>query len=301
MRIRVLLFTSLLAYLPLSGFAQQIPNGDMETWEPLVIGTGEKPQGWDTPDVIGAALGISDRVVEKETASVQSGSAAAKLTTKTLLATGLPPLTIPGTLVIGTIVFNPLTLEAGVVGGMAISEVADALVGYYKYSPAAGDTMSIQVALYQGGTLVGGGEFNDNTAKTNYTMFEVPIATAGAPDSMQIVILSSSSFSGAVEGSVLYVDNMSLTGLSAIEGLEGTGIRPNIYPNPAFDVINIINPLTYNVDMEVYNINGARVDYVTLTPDANAINVSNYASGLYMFRLMDNGQQIFAGKFKVSK
>ncbi|MFN3940872.1 MAG: T9SS type A sorting domain-containing protein, partial [Chitinophagales bacterium] len=262
---------------------------------------GEKPQGWDTPDVIGAALGLTDRVVEKETGSVQSGSAAARLTTKELTPTGLPTLTIPGTLVIGTIVFNPLTLEAGVIGGMAITEVADALVGYYKYAPAASDTCSISVALYQGGILVGGGEFNQHNTVSSYTMFEVPIANGGVPDSMQIIILSSGSFAGAVAGSVLYVDNMSLTGLSNVDFLEGSGIRPNIYPNPAFDVIHILNPLDHNVDMEVYSLNGAKVDFVTLTPDENAIDVSLYSTGLYMFRLIDNGEQIFAGKFKVSK
>ncbi|MBK7110579.1 MAG: T9SS type A sorting domain-containing protein [Chitinophagales bacterium] len=301
MRSRLLLLITALAYLPFSGIAQQIPNGDMEDWLPLVIGTGEKPVGWDSPDVIGAALGLADRVVEKETASVQSGSAAAKLTTKTLVATGLPPLTIPGTLVIGTIVFDPLTLEAGVIGGMAISEVADALVGYYKYFPAPGDTMSIGVQLFQDGTIVGGGEFNDATEKSTYTMFEVPIATAGTPDSMQVILLSSGSFAGAIAGSILYIDNMTLTGLSSIDFLAGSGLKPNIYPNPAYDVINILNPLDYNVEMEVYNISGSKVDYTTLTPEMNAINVSNYASGLYMFRLMNNGEQIFAGKFKVSK
>lgn len=301
MRIRVLLFITALACLPFLGNAQQIPNGDMENWSPLLIGTGEKPDGWDSPDVIGAALGLTDRVVEKETASVQSGAAAAKLTTKTLVATGLPPLTIPGTLVIGTIYFDPLTLEAGVIGGMAISEVADQLVGYYKYFPAAGDTLSIGVQLFQGGTLVGGGEFNDHTEKSEYTPFEIDIVNGGEPDSMQVIILSSSSFEGAVEGSILYVDNMSLTGLSSIDFLEGSGLRPNIYPNPAYDVIHIINPLDYNVEMEVYNLNGSRVDYTTLTPDMNAVDVSNYATGLYMFRLMYNGEQIFAGKFKVSK
>ncbi len=138
--------------LPAMAFSQSLPNGDMEIWEPLLLGSGEKPTGWDTPDVIASALGISDRVVEKESGDVESGSFAARLTTKELTAP--PPigtLTVPGTLALGTIIFDPFTLEVGVIGGLEITERPEGLVGYFNYSPASGDTMSISVQAFLAG------------------------------------------------------------------------------------------------------------------------------------------------------
>jgi hypothetical protein len=173
MKITLRLVLSALIAIPASLMAQSLPNGDMETWEPLLLGGGEKPQSWDTPDVIAGALGITDRVVEK-TDMAQSGAFAAQLTTKDLEAPApIGTLTVPGTLALGTIIFDPLTLETGVVGGMAVTEGPESLVGYYMYSPAAGDTMNVTVLAKKDGEIIGNGTYRDAATTTSYQSFEL--------------------------------------------------------------------------------------------------------------------------------
>ena len=134
-------------------------------------------------------------------------------------------------------------------------------------------------------------------------MFECPITyfVAAVPDQMQITITSSGGFSSLVPGSVLYVDDLSVTGGINVEDFEGYGISRNIYPNPASDYININNPAHNDVTMEVYNISGQRVDVVNLAPEMNSVNLEAYASGIYSFRLIDNGTEVYSNKFVVRK
>ncbi len=288
--------------LPAMAFSQSLPNGDMEIWEPLLLGSGEKPTGWDTPDVIASALGISDRVVEKESGDVESGSFAARLTTKDLTAP--PPigtLTVPGVLALGTIIFDPLTLEVDVVGGLAMSERPEGLVGYYSYAPATGDTMSISVVAFKEGAQIGGGVFQSSVASSGYEAFTLPIAyaTADVPDTIRVVILSSSGFGSAVAGSSLLVDNMMFTGISSVDGLAAAGIKTTLYPNPTSDFLNVENPKDVTLTAEVFNINGTKVAEELLPSGLNQIAVGNYPAGMYMVRISENGQFLYSGKFRV--
>ena len=86
-----------------------------------------------------------------------------------------------------------------------------------------------------------------------------------------------------------------------VEDFDGYGIARNIYPNPASSYININNPAHNDVTMEVYSISGQRVDVVNLAPEMNSVNLEAYASGIYTFRLIDNGTEVYSNKFVVRK
>ncbi|MFO7723396.1 MAG: hypothetical protein R6V49_09285, partial [Bacteroidales bacterium] len=78
MRIAILLIIFTFS-LPL--FAQQMPNGSFETW--TQTGNYAEPNSWNSPNPTTASLGTF--TVTRETAVVQSGTAAAKIQTKSAL------------------------------------------------------------------------------------------------------------------------------------------------------------------------------------------------------------------------
>ena len=304
MKIRLLLATSLITLTTVS--YSQVPNGDMEDWTVYTsVASGiscDVPDGWDVPDKIAADLGISDRNCERNSDNVHGGSFAAKLTTKTLDVLGTP-LDVPGTITTGVISFDFVTFTPAVAGGAAISSNYDQLGGFYQYAPSGSDTMNIAVLMFLGTDTVGAGQYRDPNTSAGYVSFVCPITYFAPviPDKMQITITSSGGFTSLVPGSVLYVDDLEVTGGVGVEEWNGYGIKRNVYPNPASDYININNPATNDVTIEVYSLSGQRVDVKTLSPDMNSINLDSYSSGIYSFRLVDNGTVVYSNKFLVKK
>lgn len=284
----------------------QMPNGNMEAWTVYTsVASGvtcDVPDLWDVPDKIAADLGITDRNCTKETVNVHGGSAAVRLETKSLNVLGTP-LDVPGTITTGIIGFDFITFTPSVEGGASVSTNYDAVTGYYQYAPSGSDTMNVIVFMMSGTDTIGVGQYRDETTSTGYQMFNCPIVYTGVgtADKMQITITSSGGFTSLVAGSVLYVDDLAVTGGADVDDWNGYGISRNIYPNPASTYININNPAFNSVTMEVFSLTGQRVDVQTLNPEMNSINLESYASGIYTFRLIDNGVEVYSNKFVVKK
>ncbi len=304
MKIRLLLAITLITLTTVS--YSQVPNGGLENWTVYTsVASGiscDVPDGWDVPDKIAADLGIADRNCERNSDNVHGGSFAAKLTTKTLDVLGTP-LDVPGTITTGVISFDFVTFTPAVEGGAAISSNYDELGGFYQYAPSGADTMNVIVLMFLGSDTVGLGQYRDPNTSTGYVSFVCPITYFAPviPDKMQITITSSGGFTSLVPGSVLYVDDLEVTGGVGVEEWNGYGIKRNVYPNPASDYININNPASNDVTIEVYSLSGQRVDVQTLSPDMNSINLDSYSSGIYSFRLVDNGTVVYSNKFVVRK
>lgn len=284
----------------------QMPNGNMEAWSvytSLASGvTCDVPDQWDVPDKIAADLGITDRNCTKETVNVHGGSAAARLETKSLNVLGTP-LDVPGTITTGIIGFDFITFTPSVEGGASVSSNYDAVTGYYQYAPSGSDTMNVIVYMMSGTDTIGVGQYRDENTSGSYQMFNCPIAYTGVgtADKMQITITSSGGFTSLVAGSVLFVDDLAVTGGADVDDWNGFGFSRNIYPNPAQDYININNPAQNSVMIEVFSMTGQRVDVQTLAPEMNTLNLESYSSGIYTFRLVDNGVEVYSNKFVVKK
>lgn len=304
MKIRLLLTVAALGVATM-GFSQ-VPNGNMDSWDTYTsLASGlscDFPTQWDVPDKIAADLGIADRNCTKETANVHGGAAAARLETKTLNVLGTP-LDVPGTITTGIIGFDFVTFTPSVEGGASVSTNYTALTGYYQYAPSGSDTMNVIVLMMSGADTIGMGQYRDAATSTSYQMFDCPITYfgLGTADKMQITITSSGGFTSLVPGSVLFVDDLAVTGGADVEDWNGYGIAHNIYPNPASDYINILNPATNDVTIEIYSLTGQKVGEQTLAPDMNSINLENYTSGIYTLRLVDNGTVVYSSKFVVKK
>lgn len=85
-------------------------------------------------------------------------------------------------------------------------------------------------------------------------------------------------------------------GGNGIEGFNAESI--NVYPNPANNVINVAN--AENAQVSVFDVNG-RMMFNTENASANqTIDATNFANGLYIVRIVENGN-VMTKKINVVK
>jgi len=188
-------------------FAQQMPNGSFETW--TQTGSYAEPNSWSTPNPTTASLGTF--TVTKETAVVQSGTAAAKIQTKSVLG-----IQIPGLLTLGTFSINLVTMEAKIEGGTPFTSRPSSLTGYYQYEPKFGDECFVGVLLLKqignSWDTLGTGSFASTSNILTWTPFTANINynSQDDPTHLNIIILSSDR-NNPQPNSTLYIDNLSFS------------------------------------------------------------------------------------------
>ena len=70
--------------------------------------------------------------------------------------------------------------------------------------------------------------------------------------------------------------------------LAGNDIKISVYPNPANDVINVMTSISGDVNMEIVDVLGRVVLSSRLSDNAQQINISNLAGGVYTIRLFNS-------------
>ncbi len=189
--------------------SQTVPNGGFENFTDF--GNHKSFNGWDDINNQTSMLGFSTVLVDS--LNVHGGFTAAKVRTFTLQGIGL---TVPGIMSLGII--NDTTGVAG--GGIPFSYRPAHLLGWYKYSPAGGDTCSVEITLSKWNTItqtrdiVASGFFRQDNIVSSYNQFAAPIAyyMPDNPDTMIITIMSSIDADTTNNGSTLYIDDLSFNG-----------------------------------------------------------------------------------------
>ena len=102
-------------------------------------------------------------------------------------------------------------------GGIPYNEKPTGIKGYYKYNQASADSAMILVTFSKQGSPLASYFYSLKGVQTSYTPFEFTFSPAltATPDSM--ILGFASSFSGnqqGVPGSELFIDNVSLTGVT---------------------------------------------------------------------------------------
>lgn len=270
-----------------------IPNPGFESWTSQ--GSYDDCAGWGTIDqAVSSACFCKGTAVKTNVAGeVHSGVLAMKL--KTISVFGQ---TAPGIAATGTI--NQST--AAVDGGVAFNLRPDSIVGWYRYSPSGADTGSVDITLskWNGASrdVVGHARFFKTTSVASYARFTLPLiySLPGAPDTM-VVILMSSSGGSPVVNSTMFVDDLDLIYNTT------TGIANNIssssasvYPNPNNGTFNIRMSDYENANVEIYNAVGQKVVEQTLQNNLTQLDLTNFSHGFYFVRVTKNNTLIYQSK-----
>ena len=272
-----------------TGFTSQptMMNGDFEFWQPQ---TYYQVQGWNTSQV-----GVS------QTTDVFAGNYAIELTTyedqnnndtvySAQASTG-----------------HQNSTNNMIVGGYPFTNTIDTLAFHYKYAPAdPADSASIFIQFSKNGSPVGGAGKLFPAAST-YTLAQIPIQLAIAPDS--VIVFLNSSKNGfklplSFVGSDLKVDNIyfksqplnnNTTGLKSILNQDNIGL----WPNPTSGIFNLsVQELGTVQKVSIYDALGNLIDtkaYTNGLKSSDSFDARNLNSGIYLIQIQTtNG--VFSNK-----
>ena len=248
----------------LSISSAQIPNAGFETW------TAGSPTSWTTDNVLSLFAPIT------QTSDAHSGSYAMQGATVSYLTINYPP-------------------EAS--ADFSISARYSSLKGWYKFSPAGGDSLYAHVIFYKGATPIAAAQFFTGASVSSYTQFTAPITyfSSDVPDAAMIEFLIMST--GAYHiGSTFKMDDLSFGPATGVE--ESSSIKPNVftlsqnYPNPfnPSTTISFSVPSRSFVSLKVFDCLGKEVGTI-VSEELSAgnylrqWNASSLPSGIYYYRL----------------
>ena len=309
---KTLLFVACIFGLAPNTNAQTLPNMDFENWQRAASNKYDEPTGgvWATPNPsLDIGIGNNPAPVEKETvaANVQSGSAAAKLTTRSIFG-----IKAAGTIFSGKFVFNLGNPTQSAKLGVPFTGRPTNFRGYYKYTPTNGDSALVYARLIK---VVGGQRTQVGIARQviygnvpNYTAYDIPFTyqSAATPDSIIVVYTSSAAadnLNAPQVGSVLWVDNTSLDYLGTSLNLERM-VAVQTFPNPATNLLNLSlsAPLAAAADLQFWSIDGKLVAEKPLETGAAemTMDVGNLPQGAYLYHIVEKTKTVIAiGKVEI--
>jgi len=248
----------------------QIPNASFENW------TSGSPNGW-----------TANRVIQTDTAYV--GSSAAR---------------ISSVLVGGNYYGGTLQTGNASTSYFFNSGNFDSICGWYILHSVSGDEI-----IATGGTqcsnmsVNGAGTWNTATSTAVYKAFgfkmtySPPACTADSA-TISFALISISGYTHA--GSYAIIDDLRIGSVPAgVNNISTTEVSlEKAYPNPASTVCNVIYsiPSDANVNVSLYDISGRMVK--TLLSDTQQtpgiykipVDVSSLSDGIYIYRVVVNGQ-----------
>ena len=186
-----------------------------------------------------------------------------------------------------------------------------ALEGWYKYEPKNKDSALLEIAFYDYYNEVFVEKMVVKQEVKNWTSFSLQIPekywnTKFASIRILFVASAGVDFNEMTncrgqKGSTLWIDQISLNYKLGVEQNMLSTLKAKAFPNPATEVLNIELNENFTGKIAVYNVTGTMVAEENITGTQYQLNTSNFATGNYIYKLM-NGNTIFAqGKFVVTK
>lgn len=280
------------------GFSQQIPNNDFETWGANSYGT-QDPVSWSSSNYEQTVIIYTFTWNTTTPAAGYSGTNSAKLVTKSQNVSGIGDIVFPGLITLGDFTVDLLNQTADISGGIPFTDRPTSMRGYYKYTPSGSDTAFIGVGFSSATTAfdtIGSGYMEEINTVSAWTPFNIPITwtTTDAPDSMNIVIMSSTAAQNVAHvGSTLYVDSLWFD-YTPVTNVKESTTRENtveIYPNPASNQLTIdFGTVSKSVQLAVYNTLGTKVmgcSYKDIPGQVN-LNTSSLQGGVYLVKIQSD-------------
>ncbi len=308
----ILLAASLMS---LQTFAQ-VPNLDFEgTWNNSTFVSTPDPTGWATSNILTSfIISSSNPVTTTQSTLACQALAGMRLETKKMVTVGALAGSIPDTC---GFAFTGAVPGASIKDGFAYTLRPIRLTFCYNATPALGDTSGVGVRLwkFQGNARVpvGSGVLkystNSPAGMTSQTLNIVYTNTL-VPDSAEILVGSSYKFpsagiiirKGAKLGSVITIDNLAFVQTTTGLNEKSVGeLALNVYPNPASNNINFSTTDDAAVTATIIDITGKIIQTSTFENGKLNLNVTNFNSGLYLYKVYDKNNQVLkAGRFTVA-
>jgi hypothetical protein len=293
------LFT--LVFIIAAGFSVKAQNvyGTMETWLTYTADTAtlERPQGWNGSDSVAYGIVFTGLTPVKQIfqdTHAHGGTYSAKLVTSDI-----------GLLVAGAIITNG-NIEVDVIGqtfeitgGTNVSQRIAYMNCWVDYQPQGSDAGLMSIQAYKNGIGVGGsdsliGEATISNDGTNgFEGFAMPLNyTDGTtiPDRILIAFASSEDAFGGVDGSIMYVDDVTISTVS-VKDTKANSHTVKCYPNPATSVLNLLSMNNERLSLDIYNITGQKVLQQFFTSKGKA-DLGGLNSGVYFYTVSNTEGEI---------
>ena len=315
-----LLILSLFVLLLVTKFANaQLINPGFETWTTdMLVPTAMNPNsgnattGWQDFNYFNSSFAGSSPVsVTRCTDTVHSGSYSARIQTKVYTPTSWNIYKNWGTPFIGHIYSDTLGIlfngnsneQTGVYSpGIPLTQKITQFKFYYQYKPFGNDTAQCRVSLMKARTLIAGGIFKTSVATGSAGWQQATITFTYVsnltPDTLWVLYSASSLDKNPKAGSVLWIDDASVTLPTGINQLIAEDNSVKIFPNPSNGIFTIQQTNLINEDqiVEIYNVLGEKT--FTFFNNKNSkfdIDISQSPKGIYFVKLY-NGE-----KFQIKK
>jgi hypothetical protein len=272
-----------------NGFAQNtVPNGNFEVWTDQY-----HAESWDGMNYEGTWINF---LTFSRTEDAHSGNYAAQIENVSDELIGL----IPGMAFTGTFEFDPLTYEYTIKMGVPVTGRPTSLNGYFKYSPAGGDTMVIAIGMFKWNEQemdldsIGGGIYFTGNSVTTYTNFHIPIQYYSNDDADTMYILMTPSTDTYHEGSKLLTDDLTLSYNPSGTNENYTG-DVYCFPNPASDFL-MIETAGQSQELSYIIRNLAGVTVLSGIRGNKQVDIRNLRDGLYFLSVYKGDSQVLTQK-----
>lgn len=299
-----LLAGSVLVFFSLASQAQLI-NPGFETWSADILvpsamnpNTGNASTGWWDYNFFNSSYaGSSPISVTRCTDTVHSGNYSVRLESVVYTPAswniykswGIPFIGHEYNDTLG-ILYNGYVDEMNIVflPGFPFTQKISQFSFFYQYQPNGPDTAECRVALLNAGNVVAGGTFATSTA-TGSSGWQQAVITLDywsnlTPDTMLVLFSAASLDTKPQPGSILWIDDVSVTLPSGtVQGLQGFS-ENTIFPNPSTGIFSIRQQKSAEkgTTVEVYTILGEKV---LSASGKSSFDLSGYPKGMYFVKL----------------
>ncbi|TVR80992.1 MAG: T9SS C-terminal target domain-containing protein [Chitinophagaceae bacterium] len=283
----------------------QILNPTFENWTDY--GDYEEPDGWNTTNPITnitEPIPISETFVTKDDVNVHTGSYSVRMETGNINA-GFISFDVPGAVTNGEIVVDQAALISGnfeldelITGGTPINQRYATFSGFYRYVPAGVDTAAILAFAKKDGEIIGSAVYQPSNLQNTFTEFSIDFVytSCDMPDTLLIAFASSNGADGT-PGSVLNIDNVSVSGTNTNTAPEANAINATVVQDQSVIIDILANTFDCDGDNVVVDnlsdpANGTVTDNgdgtVTYTPNAGFTGTDSFE-----YTVCDDGTPVF--------
>lgn len=318
-----------LSYFALSAFLictcnlkAQLINPGFETWSnDLLVPTAMNPNSgnnttgwWDYNYFNNSALGSSPISVTRCTDTVRTGNYSVRMQTRKYTATswniykswGIPFIGHNYSDTLGILYSGNVNETTGTFyPGIPCTQKITQFMFYYQYKPNGNDTAQCRVMLVNNRNPVAGGWFKTNvaTGSSGWQLATINLTYVNAltPDSLWILFSSSSLDKNPKTGSILWLDDASVTIASGINDVSGEESKIDIFPNPSNGNFSVYdrNPNNESQTIEIFDLLGEKVYYSPeIKNPKTEIDLTGLPKGIYFLNQI-KGEKIIKIKIVI--